>query len=101
MPSIIYGKANANDSLDSDSPTSTCSQFLTTWLLMAFTSAWLAFTIFFAWNSTLANPLMQRLLPSNPSHTITALNILSHVTVFLLQLLVSSVLEALRWAYAS
>ena len=84
----------------SSRPASTWSQFSTTWLSMAFTSAWLGFTIFFAWNSTLVDPFMQSMLPSMPSHTITALNILSHVTVFLLQIFTSIVFEALRWAFA-
>lgn len=87
---------------DGDKPRrSMWSRFPSTWLLMAFATALLGFTIFFAWNSTLADPFVQSLLPASPTHTITALNILSHVTVFVLQVLVSNVFEALRWAFAS
>ena len=67
---------------------------------MAITTVWLGFTVFFAWNSTLTDPFVQNLLPSKPSVTITALNILSHITVLLLQVLASSVFENLRWVFA-
>ena len=103
MSSIEYEKANTSETPTPDPQTrivSAWSRFLTTWLLMTFTSLWLGFTIFFAWNSTLANPFIQSLLPSKPSHTITALNLLSHVTVFLLQVLASNVFESLRWVFA-
>lgn len=101
MPSLDYADCQITESLV-DHPLyrqrPTWRQFLMEWSLTAFTSVWIAFTIFFAWNSTLVNPFAQSLLPT---HTITILNILSHVTVFLLQLLASSVFEAVRWAYAS
>jgi len=77
------------------------SRSLGTWLLLLFTSAWLGFTIFFAWDSTVVDPFVPTLLPlSRASYTLTIINILSHGTVMLLQSLASSVFETIRWARA-
>ena len=75
-------------------------QFFITWLLTAFSSVWISFTVFFAYNCSLRSPASQRLLLSTPARTINALNVLSHITIFLLQLVVSEAFEAVRWALA-
>lgn len=79
----------------------TWKQFLMTWGFTVCATLWIIFTIFFAYNSTLSNPFSTSLIPSKPNNTIAALAVLSHVTVFLLQMITSSVFEAVRWAYAS
>lgn len=76
-------------------------QLLWTWLLTLLTSLWLCFTIFFAYNSGLDDPLSNRLLFPTPGKNIAALNILSHISILLLQLVTSDVFEAIRWALAS
>jgi len=102
MSSQEYERANASDAANSlPRAREVWLRSLPTWLLMTLTSVWLGFTMFFAWNSTLSNPFVRNIMPSGPAQTITVLNILSHITVFLLQVLTSSVFEILRWAFAS
>jgi hypothetical protein len=79
---------------------STFKQRASSWVTICATLLWLTFTVFFAYNATLGVPLFASLVFA-PSKTITVLNILSHVTVVLLQLVTSDVFEAVRWALAS
>lgn len=76
-------------------------QFWGTWLVSLIATAWVIFTICFAYNCTLVNPFSIRLLFSKPENTILMLNILSHGTIILLKDLTSSGFEAVRWAFAS
>jgi len=80
---------------------STCRQFLLTWAVMIISALWLAFTIFFAYNSTLTDPIVPNLVFATPSRTLNTLNVLSHVSIILLQILTADVFEAIRWALAS
>jgi hypothetical protein len=66
-----------------------------------FTLACVLVTIIYAYNATLTTPISPALLPSNPAQTIRILNILSHVTVFLLQTLTIGVFEVVRWVFAA
>ena len=104
MSSIKYEETNTSEPEIETRPVPSPapqSQSLGTWLLLLFTSAWLGFTIFFAWNSTVVDPFIPSLLPlSKASYTLTIINILSHGTVMLLQSLASSVFETIRWARA-
>jgi len=79
----------------------TWKQFLQTWIFIFCAIIWISFTIFFAYNSTLTNPFSKSLLLSKPSRTITALTVMSHITVLWLQMITSTVFEAVRWTYAS
>jgi hypothetical protein len=80
---------------------STFYQFRLTWAVVILTAAWIGFTIFFAYNSRLQIPVSQVLLFSSPSRTILALTVLSHGTIFLLQMVSADVFEAVRWALAA
>jgi hypothetical protein len=75
-------------------------QLWTTWALLLFTLVWIAGTAFFAYNSTLVNPFSTGLFLSNPSNTVAALNVLSHIAVLLLQSVTASLFEKIRWALA-
>jgi hypothetical protein len=79
---------------------STFAQFRLTWLLILCTACLIGFTIFFAYNATLNNPLSRKLILPKASRTILILNALSHVTVLLLQAIASNVFDAARWALA-
>lgn len=61
----------------------------------------IVFTIIYAYNATRASPFWPGILPSDPSQTIRILNILSHVTVFLLQTLTAGLFETIRWVFAA
>src|SRR2546423_757004 len=76
-------------------------QYFLTWVLALFTLGWMIFTIYFAYNCSISNPLTPSLIFSKPERTILLLNILSQFTIFLLAELTLSVFEALRWAFAS
>jgi hypothetical protein len=79
---------------------STFKQRASSWFMICATLVWVTFTVFFAYNATLGVPLFANLVFA-PSSTITVLNVLSHVTVVLLQLVTSDVFEAVRWTLAS
>jgi hypothetical protein len=96
---------HASDSQSSDHTVgerlkSTFKQRTSSWVMISATLLWLTFTVFFAYNATLGIPLFDKLVFA-PTTTITVLNILSHVTVVLLQFVTSDVFEAVRWALAS
>ena len=57
------------------------------------------FTIFFVYNSSLADPYLSDLVFNRPERIILVLNVLSQVTVFLLAELTIAALEAVRWAF--
>jgi len=80
---------------------STFRQFSWTWILSLIATAWVIFTICFAYNCTLLSPFSTSLLFSKPENTLLMLNILSHGTIILLKDLMSSAFEAVRWAFAS
>lgn len=79
---------------------STWRQYSSTWVMIVFTTIWVVLTILFGFNSTLDKPLSSRFILPDPTQTVTILNILSHIAVFLLQNVVSDVFEAMRWAGA-
>ena len=64
------------------------------------TALCMAFTIFFAYNSSMERPVSIAFIFQNPERSILALNVLSQVTIFFLSELTTSVLEATRWAFA-
>ena len=82
-------------------PESTWCQRTPTWIMIILTTIWVVLTSLFAYNSTLDKPLLKRFILPDPTQTVTVLNILAHITVFLLQTGVSDVFEAIRWASAS
>ena len=71
-----------------------------TLLLALLTAGVMSFTIFFAYNSAMEQPISNHLIFSNPERSILALNILSQITIFLFAELTLAVLEAVRWALA-
>ena len=71
-------------------------------IVMAFITAILmSFTIFFAYNSSLENPMLSLFVSKNPERSIVILNLASHLTLCALAELTSSVFDAIRWALAS
>ena len=79
---------------------SSIHQQRSTLLLACLTAGFMAFTIFFAYNSSLEHPVSPRLIFSRPERSILLLNIASQLTIFCLAELTSCVLEAIRWAFA-
>lgn len=71
-----------------------------TLIVACVTAACLAFTVFFAYNSSMEHPVSTTLIFQNPERSILALNVLSQITIFCLAELTTSVLEATRWAFA-
>jgi len=71
-----------------------------TLLLVILTAMTMSFTIFFAYNSSLAKPISRKLILAKPERSILVLNLASQITIFCLAELTTSVLEALRWALA-
>lgn len=76
------------------------SQF-SIWSLAIFTSSWVAFTVYFAYNCSLEVPQAETLIFSEPQWTILTLAILSQLTIFLLAELTNSVFEIVRWTFVS
>jgi hypothetical protein len=70
-------------------------------LLVALATALLmAFTIFFAYNSSLQQPYLSLFVSKHPSRSVLILNIASHLTLFCLADLTATVLESVRWTLA-
>jgi len=69
-------------------------------LLAIFTCGAMIFTVFFAYNSSLAAPLSTKLIFNGPATSVLVLNIASQVTIFCLAELTICVFEAIRWAFA-
>lgn len=76
-------------------------QYCALWLLSVLAATCLGVTIFFAFNCSLEYHLSQKLTFEKPERSITFLNIMSHISMFVLAELVSSVFEKIRWALAS
>ena len=74
-------------------------QFFTL-LLVILTALTMSFTVFFAYNSSLPEPISRNLIFAKPERSILVLNLASQITIFCLAELTSSVLEVLRWALA-
>jgi hypothetical protein len=71
-------------------------------LVQAFvTGITMVFTIYFAFNSSLEQPLSPSLILSKPERTILALNIASQLTIFFLGELFINTFEGVRWALAA
>ena len=88
-------------------PEATRNEFLSpiqkqrsTLLLACLTAGFMAFTIFFAYNSSLDHPVSPSLIFSRPERSVLVLNIASQLTIFCLAELTSCVFEAIRWAFA-
>ena len=64
------------------------------------TTILMSFTIFFSYNSSLANPMLPLFLSKNPQRSILILNVACHLTLCALAELTSSVFDAIRWALA-
>ena len=62
----------------------TFRQYFLTWVLALFTLGWMIFTIYFAYNCSINNPLAPSLIFWKPERPILLLNILSQFTIFLL-----------------
>jgi hypothetical protein len=71
-----------------------------TLILACLTAAMLAFTVFFAYNSSLEYPVSSKLIFSRPERSILVLNIASQLTIFGLAELTNCVFEAIRWAFS-
>jgi hypothetical protein len=72
-----------------------------TLILATLTAGCMAFTIFFAYNSSLEVPISSKLIFNPPEKSILVLNIASQITIFCLAELTICVLDAVRWAFAS
>jgi hypothetical protein len=71
-------------------------------IIIAFvTASLMCFTIFFAYNSSLANPMLSLFVSKSPERSILILNVASHLTLFALAELISSVCDTVRWVLAS
>ena len=79
---------------------SSLNQFRVTFLIAFITAVWVEFAFFYAYNASVDPPVSRKLCLSNPAHTILAVNVLSHVTIFLLSILSSDVFEGIRWVLA-
>jgi hypothetical protein len=82
-------------------PKSPLRQHLLTLLQACLSFGLLFFTIFFAVNCSRDQPLSQKLTFQKPESTVRVLNILSHVSMFVLAALTTSVFDMVRWALAS
>lgn len=71
-----------------------------TLLLALLTCGVMIFTVFFAYNSSLAVPISTKLIFDTPATSVLVLNIASQVTIFCLAELTICVFEAIRWALA-
>ena len=71
-----------------------------TLLTAFFTASCMSFTIFFAYNSSLEQPISSKLIFTRPERSILILNIASQVTIFSLAELTSAVFGQIRWALA-
>lgn len=71
------------------------------WGLATFSTVVAVFTVIYAWNATTVIQSLQRILWENPQTTILTINILSHITVLLLDVLISTSCENLRWMYCT
>ena|SRR5271170_3118392 len=69
-------------------------------LLVVLTAFTISFTVFFAYNSSLPEPISRKLIFAKPERSILVLNLASQITIYCLAELTSSVLEVLRWALA-
>src|SRR5271169_6443774 len=72
-----------------------------TLILATLTAGCMAFTVFFAYNSSLEHPMSSKLIFNRPEKSILVLNIASQITIFCLAELTTCVLDAVRWAFAS
>ena len=71
-----------------------------TLLLVILTALTMSLTVFFAYNSSLPEPISRKLIFAKPERSILVLNLASQITIFCLAELTSSVMEVLRWALA-
>lgn len=71
-----------------------------TFLVACITAICMAFTIFFAYNSSLQQPYLSLFVSKTPQRSILILNIASHVTAYALAELTSAVLDTVRWSLA-
>ena len=71
-----------------------------TLILATLTAGCMAFTVFFAYNSSLEHPISSKLIFNRPEKSILVLNIASQITIFCLAELTTCVLDAVRWAFA-
>lgn len=76
-------------------------QSSTSWLLAGLTSSVLAFSTWFIYREFICTRKVPRHLQLSPGRTVTVVNILSQVNIFLAWTLVDSVFESLRWTMAS
>src|SRR5579871_1904044 len=83
-----------------DSGSSYNGRCLITWVVLCTTTVCLAFTVFFAFNSSVEQPFSSLFVTKNPERNILILNASSQITIFLLAELTASVLEVMRWALA-
>jgi hypothetical protein len=73
---------------------------LMTFVVAILTAIFMTFTIFFAYNSSLENPVSTSFVSKTPETSILILNLALQLTLFALAELTSSVLEATRWSLA-
>jgi hypothetical protein len=71
-----------------------------TLIIALITAILMSFTIFFAYNSSLQNPMLSLFVSKRPERSILILNAASHLTLYALAELTSSVFDAIRWALA-
>jgi len=81
-----------------------CTQLRAYWatlVLGLITCGAIGFTIFFAYNASLEQPVVDFIILSRPEMTILFLSGASHVSVFLIGAFAARVLENVRWTFAS
>lgn len=82
-------------------PKSPARQHLFTLIVASLSLVCVFFTVFFAFNCSLDHPISQKLTFQKPERNITVLNILSHISMFVLAELTTSVFDMIRWALGS
>lgn len=75
-------------------------QNLASWFLAGFTSCLLAFSIWFIYTEFINTKQIHRHMQLSPSHTVTVVNILSQLNIFLAWAPIDAVFETLRWTMA-
>jgi len=75
-------------------------QYRFTLILALFSTISVSFTVFFAYNSSLEQPVSSKLIFAKPERSVFMLNLLTQITIFCLAEVTSTVFDAIRWVMA-